>query len=46
MTERYIVRVGKFGAYIYDVDLKKDMTLKDVVTELNFHQDLLRTADE
>jgi len=35
MIERYIVRVGKFGAYIYDVNLKKDMTLKDVVDRLN-----------
>lgn len=42
MTERYIIRYGKFGAYFYDLDIKKEMTLKEVKTILDIYYNKLK----
>jgi hypothetical protein len=34
-TRRFVVRHGKFGAYFYDQDVRRDMTLEAVEDELN-----------
>lgn len=34
-VDRYIVKIGNFGAYFYDQQEKKDMTLDDVAALLN-----------
>jgi len=36
MKERYIIRYGKFGAYFYDLDIKKEMTIDNVLFALNY----------
>ena len=35
LKERYIIRLGKFGAYFYDINTKQDMTLEDVIHTMN-----------
>ncbi len=34
-NDRYEVKNGKFGAYFYDKDDNRDMTLEDVLEKLN-----------
>ena len=35
MIERYIIRLGKYGAYLYDINEKKSLSLQDTVNTLN-----------
>lgn len=35
MSERFELRMGKFGAYYYDRKTKRDLTLKEVLFILN-----------
>ena len=34
-TERFIICIGKFGAYFHDLKLQEDMTLEAVKNRLN-----------
>ncbi len=34
-ADRFILKVGKFGAYFYDNELKKDVDLKETLVMLN-----------
>jgi hypothetical protein len=44
-TERYIVKVGKWGAYFYDTIEDHDLTLNEVKVMLN-HLNRLITSGE
>ena len=33
--ERFEIKVGRFGAYFYDKELKKDVDLRQVLVKLN-----------
>ena len=33
--ERFIIKLGRFGAYFYDEELKKDIDLKQALKMLN-----------
>lgn len=37
---RYVIKIGKFGAYFQDDKEKKDLTLEDVKDLLNIHEKL------
>lgn len=40
---RYELRVGKFGVYFYDKELKEDMFLESVLRLINVKPNLLKT---
>ena len=35
MIERFVIKYGKWGAYHYDTEVEKDMTLQEVTNLLN-----------
>lgn len=47
MIERYIMRLGKYGTYLYDMQRRRSMTLEETVDVLNnFHSILVKNGYE